>query len=139
MFTQRQARMARRLREDISQILLREIDDPLVRLVTITDVEVSADLKHARIFFSVIPGEQRPPDALRGLRRAAKYIRHRLAETAELRFTPTLDFRYDPTAERAQRIEAILHRLAEERALRAEPDGEPPHQAPGEPTSGDDA
>ncbi len=132
MPTQRQARMARRIQEEVSRILLREIDDPLVRFVTITDVELSPDLKHARVFFSVVgDDEDRPTEALKGLRRAAKHIRYVLAQEAELRFTPALEFRHDPTARRAQRIEAILHRLAEEGSLRPpeseeEPDDELP-------------
>jgi ribosome-binding factor A len=116
MSTQRQIQMARRLAEEISRILLREVDDPRVRLVTITDVELSPDLKHARVFFSAIGG---PPsdtaEALQGLRRARRFIRRCLAEQAELRFTPTLEFRYDPTAERAQKVETILRQIAEER------------------------
>ncbi|MBM3499396.1 MAG: 30S ribosome-binding factor RbfA [Armatimonadetes bacterium] len=126
MPTQRQTRMARRVQEELSRILLREIDDPLVRLVTITDVELSPDLKHARVFFSVLGGQEDAPDgALRGLRRAARHIRYLLAQEGELRYTPSLDFRFDPTAQRAQRIEAILHRLHEEGGLRSEGSEEP--------------
>lgn len=125
-------RMARRIQEEISRILLREIDDPLLRPVTITDVELSPDLKHARVFFSVLgEGDDGAEAALRGLRRAAKHIRYLLAQEAELRYTPSLEFRFDPTAHRAQRIEAILHRLHEEGALPSEApdelsDDEPP-------------
>jgi len=115
-------RVARRLQEEIARLLLREIDDPLVRFVTITDVEVAPDLKSARIFFSVVgEGADDPAQALAGLRRARKFIQHRLAEEAELRFTPVLDFRYDPTAERAQRIETILKSIAAEGGLSRDP------------------
>jgi ribosome-binding factor A len=113
MPTQRQIQMGRRLAEEISRILLREVDDPLVRLVTVTDVELTPDLKHARVFFSAI-GAGTAEEALRGLRRARKFIQQRLAEQAELRFTPTLEVRHDPTAQRAQRVEAILRQIADE-------------------------
>lgn len=118
--------MARRLAEEISRVLLREVDDPLVRLVTITDVAVTPDLKHARVFFSVIgtPAPE-PEEALRALRRARKFIQRCLAEQAELRFTPTLEFRYDPTAQRAQRIETILRQIAEDAATRHADDDAP--------------
>jgi len=130
MPTQRQMRMARRIQEELSRILLREIDDPLVRRVTITDVELSPDLKHARVFFSVLgEDEDQPVAALRGLRRAAGHMRYLLAQEGELRYTPALDFRFDPTAQRAQRIESILHRLHEEGGLRPE---EPDESAAGE-------
>jgi ribosome-binding factor A len=120
-------RVARRLQTEIARILLREVEDPLIRFVTITDVEVSPDLKHARVFFSVLgEGADDPLETLHGLRRARKFIQHRLAEDAELRFTPMLDFRYDATAQRAQRIEEILHQLADEGEEHSEgPDGEP--------------
>lgn len=116
MPTQRQVQMARRLAEEISRILRREVDDPLIRLVTISDVELSPDLKHARVYFSVVgAGASGPEDTLRGLRRARKFIQRCLAEQGQLRFTPRLEFRYDSTAERAQRVETILTQIAEER------------------------
>jgi ribosome-binding factor A len=132
-------RVARRLQTEIARILLREVEDPLIRLVTITDVEVSPDLKHARVFFSALgEGADDPLATLRGLRRARKFIQHRLAEDAELRFTPRLDFRYDVTAQRAQRIEEILHRLADEGGLRHEEGEEHSGGADGEPDAEDD-
>ena len=129
--------MARRLQEEIARLLLREIEDPLIRFVTITGLEVSPDLKHARVFFSVM-GADDPAETLKGLRRASKYIRHRLAEEAELRFAPTLEFRHDVTAEQAQRIEAILHRLAEEGSLHPPEDDEPADAELPEPDAEDD-
>lgn len=132
MPTQRQVQMARRLAEEISRILLREVDDPLVRLVTVTDVELTPDLKHARVFFSVIGTPAPPPEeALRGLRRARRFIQRCLAEQAELRYTPSLEFRYDPTAERAQRIETILREIAEDDAPAADADRESVENADG--------
>jgi ribosome-binding factor A len=118
--------MARRLAGEISRILIREVDDPLIRLVTITDIELTPDLKHARVFFSVVGRDApEPAEALRGLRRASRFIRRCLAEQAELRFTPTLEFRYDPTAERAQRVETILHQIAEERESHSDQEAAP--------------
>ncbi|HJN19111.1 MAG TPA: 30S ribosome-binding factor RbfA [Armatimonadota bacterium] len=111
MPNQRQTRVANRVREEIARILLREIEDPRVRLVTITDVSVSPDLKHARVFFSSVSGDSTPEETIKGLRRARKFIQRRLADTADLRFTPRLDFRLDPTAEQAQRVEEILRGL----------------------------
>ena len=111
MPSQRQTRVGNRLREEISRILLREIEDPRLRLVTLTDISLSPDLKHARIFFSAVGTDVEPDEVLKGLRRARKFIQRRLADEADLRFTPSLEFRWDPTAERAQRVEAILRGL----------------------------
>lgn len=133
MPSQRQLRVADRLKEEIARILRREVEDPRVGFVTITDVVVSADLKHARVFFSVIgDSPDEPEEALRGLLRARKFIRKCLADQAELRYTPELEFRYDPTVERAQRIETVLHQLADERGLAQE-------ESAGEPDESGDA
>ena len=139
MPTQRQRRVARRLQDEIARVLLHEIEDPRVRFVTITDVEVAPDLKHARVFFSVIgEGADEPAEVLRGLRRARKFVQRRLAEKAELRYTPTLDFRYDPTAERAQRIETILKQIGAAGGLDPREEGSGTGPEGHEPDSEDD-
>ncbi len=125
MSTHRMESVGRELQEEIAEIVRTEIDDPLVGFVTITDVEMSPDLKHARVYFSVLGDEQQKRDSARGIRRAAKFIRGRVAERIELRYVPTLRFLLDETAERAQRIEMLLRREAEELQLEEpEPDDE---------------
>jgi ribosome-binding factor A len=139
MARQRQLRVADRLKEEIARILRREVEDPRVGFVTITDVVVSADLKHARVFFSVIgDSPDEPEGALRGLLRARKFIRKCLADQAELRYAPELEFRYDPTAQRAQRIETILHQFADERELLQEESAGAPDES-GDADRSDDA
>jgi len=123
MTTHRMESVGRELQEEIAEIVRTEIDDPLIGFVTITDVEMSPDLKHARVYFSVLGDEQEKRDSARGIRRAAKFIRGRIAERVELRYVPTLRFVLDETAERAQRIEMLLRREAEELHLEElEPD-----------------
>lgn len=136
---QRQTRVANRIREELARIILREIEDPLVRSVTLRDVEVSPDLKHARVFFGVLDPTHDSAEVLKGLRRARKFLQRCVAEQADLRFTPTLEFRHDPTAERAQRIEEILQGLAEAGELTAnEPDDSERIETPDEdPEDGD--
>lgn len=127
MPSQRQLRVADRLKEEIARILRVEVEDPSIGFVTITDVEVAPDLKHARVFFSALGGgPEGPQKALRGLLRARKFIRKCLADQAELRYTPELEFRHDATVERAQRIETIFHQIADERGpVEEESAGEP--------------
>ncbi len=120
MATHRQESVGRELQEEIAQIVREEIDDPLIGFVTITDVDVSPDLKHARVYFSVLGSDQQKADSAKGMRRAAKYIRGLIAERMHLRYVPTLRFEFDETPERAQRIERLLRQEAEE----LEPDGE---------------
>ena len=123
MTTHRMESVGRELQEEIAEIVRTEIDDPLIGFVTITDVEMSPDLKHARVYFSVLGNEQEKRDTARGIRRAAKFIRGRIAERVELRYVPTLRFVLDETAERAQRIEMLLRQEAEELHLEEpEPD-----------------
>lgn len=126
MTTHRMESVGRELQEEIAEILRTEIDDPLIGFVTITGVDMSPDLKHARVYFSVLGTEQEKMDSVRGVRRAAKYIRALIAQRLELRYVPTLRFELDDTPERAQRIELLLRQEAEELGLEEpEPDDEP--------------
>ncbi len=118
MDSHRMASVGRDIQREIADILRVEIDDPLIGFVSITEVEVSPDLKHAKVFFSVLGDEDEKENAGRGLRRAGKFIRGRLAERMELRYVPRLRFHLDETAERAQRIEQLLR--AEEHELAGE-------------------
>ncbi len=120
MATHRQESVGRELQEEIAQIVREEIDDPLIGFVTITDVDVSPDLKHARVYFSVLGSDQQKADSAKGMRRAAKYIRGLIAERMHLRYVPTLRFEFDETPERAQRIERLLRQEAEELELDGE-------------------
>ncbi len=125
MTTHRMESVGRELQAEISQILRTDIDDPLIGFVTITDVEMSPDLKHARVYFSVLGDEREKVETTRGVRRAAKFIRGLIAERMELRYVPTLRFELDETAERAQRIERLLRKEAQELQLEeSEPDAE---------------
>jgi len=120
MTTHRIESVAREVQREIAEILRTEIDDPLIGFVTITDVEMSPDLKHARVYFSVLGCEREKADATRGIRRAAKFIRGLLADRIELRYVPELRFYLDETAEKAQRIERLLREEAA-RAAKEDP------------------
>ncbi|MBD3293526.1 MAG: 30S ribosome-binding factor RbfA, partial [Armatimonadia bacterium] len=124
MTTQRQESVGRELQEEIARILRVDIDDPLIGFVTITGVDMSPDLRHALVYYSVLGDEEQKRESGRGIRRAAKYIRGLIAERMELRYTPTLRFELDETAEKAQRIEELLRQEAEE--LDLDDEGEEP-------------
>lgn len=127
MTSQRQESVGRELQREISRILRLDIDDPLIGFVTITDVEMSPDLRHATVYFSVLGDEEQKRESGKGIRRAARYIRGLIAERMELRYTPSLRFELDETAEKAQRIEELLRQEAEELELNEEGDeGEEP-------------
>ncbi len=114
MTTHRMESVGRELQREISEILRTDIDDPLIGFVTITGVEMSPDLKHARVYFSVLGDEREKAESAKGVRRAGKYIRGLIGERMDLRYVPTLRFELDETAEKAQRIEKLLREEAEE-------------------------
>jgi ribosome-binding factor A len=78
-------------------------------MVTLTGVEMSDDLRHARIFFSVVGDEQSRQRSLQGLQSAAGYIRREVGRRLELRYAPEILFRLDSAPERAQRVAELLH------------------------------
>src|SRR4029078_9015271 len=78
--TERTARLDELLREEISAVLTRDVDDPRIGFVTITDVEVAPDLRHAKVWVSVIGSEQERRDTLRALNRAMPFVRQRLGK-----------------------------------------------------------
>jgi ribosome-binding factor A len=113
-------RIGDRIRQDLSEMLVMgEIRDPRISGITITDVTVDRELAYADIYISSIEGSQRAQEALQGLTSASGYIRKALAERIELRVFPRLRFHWDPTPERADRIEKLLAELRDEPAAKA--------------------
>lgn len=104
-----------RLRQDLAEmIVMGEIRDPRVSGVSITDVKVDRELTYADIYVSAVEGSQRATEILQGLESASGFIRRALADRIELRTFPRLRFHWDPTPERADRIERILANLRKE-------------------------
>lgn len=104
-------RIADRIREDLSEILLHEVSDPRLGGVSITDVKVDRDLGYADIYFSAIEGSSRAPEIQAGFEHSQGFLRRSLAQRVELRVFPRLRFHWDPTYERAERIERIIASL----------------------------
>jgi ribosome-binding factor A len=104
-------RIADRIREDLSEILLHEVSDPRLGGVSITDVKVDRDLGYADIYFSAIEGSSRAAELQAGFEHSQGFLRRSLAQRIELRVFPRLRFHWDPTFERAERIERIIASL----------------------------
>jgi ribosome-binding factor A len=96
------------IRQVIGEVVAGELKDPRVGFVTVTDVRTSADLSHARVYVSVLGDESRREGTLAGLRSAHGYLQRRVASELRLKRTPTLDFLYDDTTDRAMRLEELL-------------------------------
>lgn len=122
----RNERLGDLIRTEISQIIQREIKDPRVQgLVSVTDVELTEDLRYARIFVSVLGSEEERKATMKTLRHATGFIRHLLGERLSVRFIPEIDIRYDEGIERGDRMLQLLRQVAEEDAARQAETAEP--------------
>lgn len=106
-------RIADRIREELSEMLIREINDPRLHQIYITDVKVDRELAYADVYVSAIEGVSRSKDVLAGLESASGFIRRTLSSRVELRAFPRLRFHWDVTPENADHIEKILAELRE--------------------------
>jgi ribosome-binding factor A len=104
----RAIRIAERLHEELSKILLTETSDPRLRGITVTDVKVDRELAFADIYVCALDGEQRSREILAGLEHAQGFLRSELAHRMELRMFPRLRFHWDSTFERAEVIERLI-------------------------------
>ena len=112
-------KIADRIRDDLSELLLYEVEDPRLQGVMVTDVNVDRELYYANIYVSAIEGKERSKEVLTGLENASGFLRSQLAQGIELRTFPRLRFYWDPTPENADRIEFLLKQLHEEEAAKA--------------------
>lgn len=103
-----------RIREELSEMLLQEVSDPRLEGISITDVKVDRELAYADVFVSALEGSERWRQIHEGLEHAQGFLRHELSQRVELRVFPRLRFRWDPTFERAERIERLIASLHEE-------------------------
>ena len=108
--SERTARVDELLREEISEVIRREVQDPRIGFVTITDVEVSPDLGHANVWVSVIGSAAERKQTLRALSHAMPFVRGRLGKL-RMRRIPDLHVKEDDSAERGTRVLAILDDL----------------------------
>ena len=108
--SERTARLDELLREEISQVVRREVDDPRIGFVTITEVEVTPDLRHANVWVSVIGSAPERKQTLRALSHAMPFVRGRLGKL-RLKRIPDLHIKEDDSSERGTRVLAILDDL----------------------------
>jgi ribosome-binding factor A len=101
------------IREVLSDATASDLKDPRIGFVTVTDVKTSPDLRHARVYVSVLGDEQAREASLAGLRSAHGMLQRRIAGELRMKRTPTLEFHYDDTTDRAMRLEELLERDGE--------------------------
>ena len=108
-------RIQDRVKQEISQMLIREINDPRLKQIFITDVKIDRELTVADVYVSAVEGASRSAEILAGLESASGFIRKNLSSRVEVRAFPRLRFHWDPTPENADHIEKILAGLREKK------------------------
>ena len=104
----RPAQVGEAIQRELSELLLRDLKDPRLGFVTIMGVEVSPDLKHARVFVSALGSDEEQQASMAALESARGWLRHELGQRMDLRYTPELQFRADHTTATADRINRLL-------------------------------
>ena len=107
----KQDRMAERIQSILSELLLREVADPRLQGVTVTEVQLDAELMFARIFVNALGDEGRKDAVMTGLERATGFLRRELGRRIRLRNTPELHFEWDTTLEHGERLNQIISSL----------------------------
>jgi len=110
----RQRRVGDQIQKEISNLLLREIKDPRIGFVTLTAVEVSGDLRIAKVFYTVLGDQSKRGETQRGLEKATPFMRRELGKRLRLRFAPELLFRFDTSLEYGNRIDTLLKELKDD-------------------------
>jgi ribosome-binding factor A len=114
-------RVGEEIRQELSQMLARDVHDPGIGFVTLTRVTVSPDLQFARVYYTQMGDDRQRRDTARALERARPFLRRQLGQRLRLRRVPELQFRFDESVENQERIERILLDLEEERRSRPSP------------------
>ncbi len=110
----RMKRINDRIKQVLSVLLISKINDPRLAGVSVTDVKVDRELDYANIYVSSLDGAKSSREVLAGLNHARGYLKHEIAQEVDLRVMPRLRFFWDPTPERADRIDTLLAKLSEE-------------------------
>jgi ribosome-binding factor A len=124
----RPSRVADQLREEIADLLARQVHDPGIGFLTITQVKVSPDLQVARVYYTTLGDDKARRESAKALGRATPFLRRQIGSRLRLKRVPSLEFFFDESIERGDRIERILHEISAERV--ESPAGDPAPPAP---------
>ncbi|KAF7599811.1 MAG: ribosome-binding factor A [Candidatus Dactylopiibacterium carminicum] len=119
----RSARVAEQIKRELAELIRLEVKDPRVGMISLTDVELTPDYAHAKVFFTSMQGEQGLEELLVGLNRAKGFLRRELGRRVRIHTTPDLHFVYDRSVEHGSYLSALIDKaVGEDRALRGEDD-----------------
>lgn len=108
----RQERVCQALKKEISSIIHDEVKDPRIGFITITGVELTSDLRYAKVFFSVLGKEKEQKDTKEALDSAVGFIRRLVGQRVKLRFVPEIIFREDHSSEYSMKIQEVLNEIS---------------------------
>ncbi len=112
MGTLRAERVASEIRAAVADLFLRQVlHDPRIGDITITDVEVSPDLRTARVYYSMLGAEEEKAETQKGLDAARSFVRREVTKVVKLRVSPAISFKFDPTLEEGARIDRLLREV----------------------------
>lgn len=102
------------MKQEVSKMLLRDIKDPRIGFVTVTQVELTGDLREAKIYVSIMGSEQQIEDSWQGLQSALGFIRREIGRRIRLRFTPSISFALDKSLDYSAHIQELLNKINSE-------------------------
>ena len=113
--TSRPARVGDQIRVEIADLLARDVHDPGIGFLTVTYVKVTPDLQQARVYYTTLGDEKARRESAKALGRATPFLRRQIGSRLRLKRVPSLEFFFDESIERGDRIERILHEISAER------------------------
>ncbi|MDR1855415.1 MAG: 30S ribosome-binding factor RbfA [Azoarcus sp.] len=117
-------RVAEQIRRELAELIRQEVKDPRVGLISLTDVELTPDYAHAKVFFTALGGAEAAPGILEGLRRASGFLRRALGQRIHIHTLPELHFQFDPSLEEGSRLSQLIDQTVREDEARARATGE---------------
>ena len=115
----RSQRVTEQIRRELAELLRLEVKDPRIGLITLTDVEISPDYAHAKVFFTSMQGEEGLDEILHGLRRASGFLRRELGRRVRIHTTPELHFHYDASVAEGSRLSQLIDEVVREDEARS--------------------
>ena len=110
----RSQRVVEQIRRELGELIRLEVKDPRVGFITLTDVEITPDYAHAKVYFTSMTGEADVPEILQGLRRASGFLRRELGRRVRIHTTPELHFHYDRSVEQGSRLSKLIDEVVRE-------------------------
>ena len=106
----RKDRVAEQIRRELAELIRSELKDPRVGMISITDVEVTADYAHAKVFFSTLVGSEHVAEVMTGLQKASGFLRRELGKRISIHMTPQLHFVFDESLERGADLSQLIQK-----------------------------